>query len=64
MQKLFLTGNGFDLAHGLKTRYLDFMNWMYEKDNAIFISFNKLLLKNFLMKMYVCRKMIGDTLGR
>ena len=50
MKKLFLIGNGFDLAHGFKTRYLDFMNWMYESDHETFISFNRLLLRNFLMK--------------
>ena len=27
MNKLFLIGNGFDLAHGLKTRYSDFLLW-------------------------------------
>ncbi|MDB7951539.1 AbiH family protein [Faecalitalea cylindroides] len=50
MKKLFLIGNGFDLAHGLNTRYLDFMNWMYEHDHQTFLTFNKFLLKNFLMK--------------
>ena len=25
--KLVLIGNGFDLAHGLKTSYMDFMDW-------------------------------------
>ena len=27
MNRLVLIGNGFDLAHGLKTRYEDFINW-------------------------------------
>ena len=27
MNRLALIGNGFDLAHGLKTSYRDFMNW-------------------------------------
>jgi len=27
MNKLFLIGNGFDLAHGLKTKYSDFILW-------------------------------------
>ncbi len=27
MNRIVLIGNGFDLAHGLKTRYEDFINW-------------------------------------
>lgn len=33
MNKLVLIGNGFDLAHGLKTRYSDFLLWYL--DNAM-----------------------------
>lgn len=29
MNKLFIIGNGFDLAHGLKTRYEDFLLWYF-----------------------------------
>ena len=31
MNKLFLIGNGFDLAHDLKTRYTDFIVWYLSK---------------------------------
>lgn len=31
MNRLVLIGNGFDLAHGLKTSYADFINWYYDK---------------------------------
>lgn len=34
MNRLFIIGNGFDLAHGLKTRYEDFLLW-YLKSAAI-----------------------------
>ena len=30
MNRLVLIGNGFDLAHGLKTSYADFINWYKE----------------------------------
>ncbi len=36
MNHIVLIGNGFDLAHGLKTSYMDFLNW-YLKDIAIAI---------------------------
>lgn len=31
MEKLFVIGNGFDLAHGLKTSYLEFKNFVYQQ---------------------------------
>ena len=31
MNRIILVGNGFDLAHGLKTSYKDFINWYWEK---------------------------------
>ena len=30
MNRIILIGNGFDLAHGLPTRYEDFINWYWE----------------------------------
>lgn len=37
MNRLVLIGNGFDLAHGLKTSYAEFINWYLEKryDNLL-----------------------------
>lgn len=31
MNRIILVGNGFDLAHGLKTSYNDFINWYFDK---------------------------------
>ena len=31
MNRIVLIGNGFDLAHNLKTRYEDFINWYWEQ---------------------------------
>lgn len=31
MNRLVFIGNGFDLAHGLKTSYADFINWYWEQ---------------------------------
>ena len=31
MNRIIIIGNGFDLAHGLKTRYENFINWYWEK---------------------------------
>jgi len=32
MNTLFIIGNGFDLAHGLETRYEDFLFWLLKKE--------------------------------
>ena len=31
MNRIVLIGNGFDMAHGLKTSYMDFINWYWDK---------------------------------
>ena len=31
MNRIIIIGNGFDLAHGLKTKYEDFIDW-YQKE--------------------------------
>ena len=31
MNRLVIIGNGFDMAHGLKTSYKDFINWYWEQ---------------------------------
>ena len=31
MNRIVLIGNGFDLAHGLPTRYEDFINWYWDQ---------------------------------
>ena len=31
MNRLVIIGNGFDLAHGLKTSYMDFINWYWDQ---------------------------------
>ena len=30
MNRLVIIGNGFDMAHGLKTSYMDFINWYWD----------------------------------
>lgn len=32
MKKLFLIGNGFDIHHGIKSRYSDYREWLKEND--------------------------------
>lgn len=41
VKKLFIIGNGFDLAHNLPTRYLDYRNYLFENPDT----------RDFLMRM-------------
>ncbi len=36
MNRLILIGNGFDLSHGLKTSYCDFLKWYIAEALNIF----------------------------
>lgn len=36
MKRLFIIGNGFDIAHGLPTRYLDFREFLEKNDFSFF----------------------------
>ena len=40
INKLFLLGNGFDLAHGLKTHYKDFIDNLWESEKQKILSSN------------------------
>ena len=42
MSKLFIIGNGFDLAHGLKTRYGDFRDYLEAYHEDFLSSFDKM----------------------
>ena len=37
MNRLVIIGNGFDMAHGLKTSYMDFINWYWERRVGAFV---------------------------
>jgi len=37
MNRLVIIGNGFDMAHGLKTSYKDFINWYWDKRIDAFV---------------------------
>ena len=37
MNRLVIIGNGFDIAHGLKTSYKDFINWYWDKRIDAFV---------------------------
>lgn len=48
MNRIVLVGNGFDLAHGLQTRYEDFVNWYWEQWGKRLIHSDKKLVEDEL----------------
>lgn len=36
MSKLFIIGNGFDIHHGIKSKYTDFAGWVESADNEVY----------------------------
>ena len=72
MNKLILIGNGFDLAHGLKTKYSDFLVWYLNKSlsklcNQSIFEDELITLKTTSPKLIQKLESIGkfkDLLGR
>lgn len=50
MKKLFIIGNGFDIAHNLPTKYSDYREFLRKTDNNI----------DFLMKLEKTYELMGD----
>ncbi len=58
MNRLVLIGNGFDIAHGLKTRYENFIDWYWEQwGHRLMRSGNKLESDEF------CHFILNEELG-
>lgn len=53
MNRLVIIGNGFDLAHGLKTRYEDFINWYWEQRVMGFNDNSKAISKDCLCEFRI-----------
>jgi hypothetical protein len=69
MNRIILIGNGFDLAHGLKTSYKHFIDWFWEEEATKVIKSNVryeddcLNTKTvFKLKFFITRKMMERTI--
>mgnify|MGYP006354146053 FL=1 len=49
MNRIVLIGNGFDLAHGLKTSYADFINWYWEQLKKTILHINQTFINDGLI---------------
>lgn len=56
MNRLIIIGNGFDLAHGLKTSYKDFINWYWEQRIDNFVYNDTPELKDCLCTVYITKE--------
>ena len=53
MNRLVIIGNGFDLAHGLKTSYMDFINWYWEQRLNALLTENSAVSEDCLCKLEI-----------
>lgn len=53
MNRLVLIGNGFDISHGLKTSYMDFINWYWDQRVLCFSGNTTNVLEDCLCKMTI-----------
>lgn len=56
MNNILVIGNGFDIAHGLKTKYSDFMEYIIEIDNASVLEeddFKKLVCSSKFIEYFI-----------
>lgn len=51
MNKLFIIGNGFDLAHGLQTKYSDFLLWYINKTMKSLLESRKNVFEDDLVRI-------------
>ena len=76
MNRIVLIGNGFDLAHGLPTRYEDFINWYWDQRYIGFSEIHNSVSKDILCEFkledpyiwsrfyYDTKPVFGRTFGR
>ena len=60
---ILIIGNGFDLAHNLKTSYKDFLDFCVERNNKRFpsmINYGTTFIDNIWLRHFLCRQ---DELG-
>lgn len=50
MNRLVIIGNGFDMAHGLKTSYMDFINWYWDQRVNTFVGNTTKVSEDILCK--------------
>ena len=53
MNRLVIIGNGFDMAHGLKTSYMDFINWYWERRIDAFVGNTSKVSEDCLCKLTI-----------
>ena len=53
MNRLVIIGNGFDMAHGLKTSYMDLINWYWNQRINSFIDYTTPVYKDDLCTLSI-----------
>ena len=56
MNRLVIIGNGFDMAHGLKTSYMDFINWYWDQRVNSFLNNHTNVSEDCLCRLVIRNK--------
>lgn len=56
MNRLVIIGNGFDMAHGLKTIYMDFINWYWDQRVNSFLNNHTNVSEDCLCRLVIRNK--------
>ena len=56
MNRLVIIGNGFDMAHGLKTSYMDFINWYWNQRVNSFLNNHTNVSEDCLCRLVIRNK--------
>lgn len=56
MNRLVIIGNGFDMAHGLKTSYMDFINWYWDQRVNSFLNNHTNVSEDCLCRLVIMNK--------
>lgn len=62
MKRLFVIGNGFDLAHGLKISYIDFRNWLEEHHSAFLHQLEEMYSVSHYLEVYERKEELRESL--
>ena len=64
MNRLVIIGNGFDMAHGLKTSYMDFINWYWEQRLYALLTEHTAISQDSLCKLEIVNTKDRKTLNK
>lgn len=61
---LFIIGNGFDIAHDIKSSYMDYHDWLLQKQYHEFVAYMESMFPDFKEGKFLLWKDFEEAIGR